>query len=127
MDVFDYTYKSTIKKIEELGNIYESHGFKGKALKVYEKLYETNKSDEIKEKIEQLKMSDKGDILDLEGGEEPTTEGESVFSELDKKAPIELEDKEKGTGEKKGDKEGEEEVDDSFREWIDGLCGASSG
>ncbi|MEJ2355488.1 MAG: hypothetical protein P8Y62_06290 [candidate division WOR-3 bacterium] len=93
-------------------------------MKVYEKLYEINKSEKIKEKIEQIKKSDKEDILDFES--EEVGEGESLFSELDKKAPIEMEEHKEDEGEKEEKKaeDDDEEVDGSFREWIDGLGGA---
>jgi hypothetical protein len=114
-----------VEDLRELGKIYEKHGFKDKALEVYEKLYKIEKSDEIKKKIEKIKSSDKEDILDLEDEEKG---GESLFSELDKKAPIQMDEENRlSENEEKSEGGEEEEVDDSFREWIDGLGGASSG
>jgi hypothetical protein len=81
-----------------------------------------SKSNEIKEKIKRIKASEKDDILDLESEE---VGEESLFSEMEGKAPIQMEE---DTKKKKEEGEGdEEEIDDSFRDWIDGLGGASSG
>ena len=106
-----------ILKDSELAKIYESRGFLDKALEIYKKIYETNKSEEVKIKIEELKNKiDKKDFV--KGDEE---EDKDIFSNLEKKAPIETEEfKEKEVPKEEKGEEGEKE---DFQDWIDGLSG----
>lgn len=106
-----------------LGEIYERQGFKEKALNIYEKLYERDKSDEIKNRIDKIKSSKEVENLEI-GEEETQGKGEEgILLESDKKAPIEKEGFEEKREISTEEGEEEEKVDDSFREWINGLSG----
>lgn len=103
----------------ELAELYQKRGFVDKALEIYEGLYEKNKDEEIKKKIDELKSEAKKKDLSESGKKEGD---EGIFSKLDKKAPIETEGFKKGEIQDKS-KEVEGEDDDSFHDWIDGLSG----
>ena len=104
-----------MKVSAELGDIYRKHGFYDKALKVYEIVYEQKKDERIKEKIEELKG-----VVGEEGLTMKKSNGEfgdfGILSGEEEKAPIEKEEVDEIE-----ETEKKEDVDENFRDWVDGL------
>ena len=104
----------------ELAEIYQRRGFNSKALEAYKRLYEQSKDEEIKKRIDELEGKIKARDL---GANKEEVGGEGIFSQLDKKAPIEKEGFKKEEEISKKPKGEEEERDKEFKDWIDGLSG----